>query len=115
MRFGASSTGLTAMVRVESAGPPTCIAAPFGGDIIAGGWQPTVWLSKEPPAIAPTAFTRSRRENRGLGIGPPEQGRIVTTLFPEASIPQPGRVTIGVRTSVVRKRTARYPARQAWS
>src|ERR1035437_9091138 len=47
---------------------------------MAGGLQPTVSESKEPPASAPTAFTRFRREKRELGIGPPEQGRISTGL-----------------------------------
>src|SRR5450759_3492907 len=47
---------------------------------MAGGLQPTVPPSKEPPASAPTAFTSFRREKRELGIGPPEQGRMDTGL-----------------------------------
>src|ERR1035438_289105 len=68
MRLGASSTGLTAVVRVESAGPPAGAAASFGRDI-PDCLQPTAWLSKEPPARVPTAFIRFRREKRSPGTG----------------------------------------------
>src|ERR1039457_3939660 len=100
------------MVRGESAGAPTCIAAPFGGDIIAGGWQPTVWLSKEPPASAPAAFTRSRRENRELGIGPPKQGRMDTGLVSQSQYiaarpgPYPGARQIGAKQNSLLLRPA---------
>src|ERR1035438_3232581 len=68
MRLGASSTGLTAVVRVESAGPPAGAAASFGRDI-PDCLQPTAWLSKEPPARVPTAFIRFRREKGSPGTG----------------------------------------------
>src|SRR5450759_3972725 len=51
---------------------------------MAGGLQPTVSPSNEPPTSAPTAFTSFRREKRELGIGPPEHGRM-----------EPGRVLRG--------------------
>src|ERR1035438_1164670 len=68
MRFGPSSTGLTAMVRVYSAGPPAGTAASFDRDI-PGCLQPTAWQSKEPPARVPTVFMRFRREKRSSGTG----------------------------------------------
>jgi hypothetical protein len=40
---------------------------------IAGGLQPTVWQSKEPPASAPMALARFWREKRGLASGLPNK------------------------------------------
>src|ERR1019366_9004140 len=71
MRLGASFTGLTAMVRVESAGAPAGTAASFGRDI-ADGLQQTAWQSKEPPVSLPTDFIRFRREKRSPGTGSPK-------------------------------------------